>query len=128
MTAYPLIAVALGGALGAVARYGLFHVIGSVGVFPWATLSANLGGSFLLGACFAWWQQAEVAPYWRYFMQWGLLGAFTTFSALSLELWHMFEGRAYLTAGAYLGASVTGGVLLLIAGMWLVTWLRSLAL
>ena len=84
-----LIAVASGGALGALARYGLAALasrVAGIGGWPWATFIANLLGSAVMAALFVLiverggWPQGS-----REFLMVGLLGAFTTFSTFSLE-------------------------------------------
>lgn len=92
--------IALGGALGAVARSlvtgGLFKWL--PGMFPWGTLAVNVIGSFAIGILFAWlsgtvWLHTMARP----FLVVGFLGAFTTFSAFSIEtLTLLDDGRAGL--------------------------------
>jgi CrcB protein len=108
------LAVAVGGALGALARYGLASAIGSRS-FPWATLVINVAGSFALGAVLA-----GAAGRWpaaaSFFVTVGFLGAFTTFSTFSFEATELLrEGRA-AAAGAYVAASVVLGLLASVAG------------
>jgi len=96
-----LLAIALGGALGSVARY-----LSSVGVhrmagraLPWGTLSVNVVGSLLIGIAFVWFTERSVAnPLWRNFVMIGLLGGFTTFSSFSLETLNLIQEGAALRA------------------------------
>lgn len=95
------LAIALGGALGAVLRYGV-----STGVhhwwgreFPWGTLVVNVLGSLLMGLLFILLVERMAAtPALRAFWLVGLLGAFTTFSTFSLETLNLMQagelGRA----------------------------------
>ena len=116
------IAVALGGALGALARYlvvGRFEYWLGAG-FPYGTLTVNVVGAFLLGAlieimALRW----QVSLEMRAFMTVGVLGAFTTFSTFSLEVVLLFERGAILSMTAYLVASVGLAVLALFAGLHL---------
>ncbi len=109
--------VALGSALGGVARYG----VATLGVrwlgasFPWGTLAVNVVGSGLIG----WFVSTLSATPSRLFWITGICGGFTTFSAFSLETFTLFRqgefGRAALCLAASLllcGLSVAGGVLL----------------
>lgn len=83
-----LLLVALGGALGAGARYSLGGWLtdrwGTS--FPWHTLVINAGGAFLLGVLMAVsLGRGGVSQSWRLFLGSGILGGFTTFSTLSYE-------------------------------------------
>lgn len=100
-----LLLVAVGGALGAVARYGV-----GVGAarwlgltFPWGTLAVNVLGGFAMG-----WLAARVGPEQealRLALGVGVLGGFTTFSAFSLETVRLMEHQPGLAA-LYAAASV----------------------
>jgi fluoride exporter len=112
-----LTGVAFGGALGALARYGIDSVtvrkLGAVPeAFPWGTLLINVAGSFLLGVLFVALVEPGSGPDWlRAFLTTGLLGAFTTFSTFSVQTVQLAEtGRGGL-AIAYVLASVLAGVL-----------------
>jgi CrcB protein len=82
-----LISIAIGGAVGALLRYGLTGFISKNfdGAFPWGTLGVNLLGCLLIGFLWEIFSNAITAPNWRAFMLIGLLGAFTTFSTYGLE-------------------------------------------
>ncbi len=82
------LAVALGGALGAMGRYGVNAVVFSVagGRFPLGTLCVNVLGSVAMGVFYVLIVERALLPDpWREFVLVGLLGAFTTFSAFSLD-------------------------------------------
>lgn len=103
-------AVALGSALGGVARYGVgeFAVALLGRVFPWGTLAVNVLGSLAIGV--AWVVLAERtgnAEVWRHFWVVGVLGGFTTFSSFSLETLWLAEQFGPLRAGFYVLASVS---------------------
>ncbi|KAA3623375.1 MAG: fluoride efflux transporter CrcB [Proteobacteria bacterium] len=90
-----ILAVALGGALGAVLRYavvtGAASAIGRT--FPFGTLAVNIVGSFLIGMLFVWFQaRGPHHEILRASLIVGLLGGFTTFSAFSLETLNLFVG------------------------------------
>ncbi|MEO1136193.1 MAG: fluoride efflux transporter CrcB [Pseudomonadota bacterium] len=114
------LAVAAGGALGALARHGVsrtaLHLMGPN--FPWGTLVANVAGSFAMGLIIAWLAAREPAnPALRAFLTVGMLGAFTTFSTFSLDVVTLYRDRTVMIAGAYLMASVILSVGGLLAGL-----------
>lgn len=117
-----LMAVAAGGAFGAVGRYcvtvGAAYWIG-VG-FPIGTVIANLLGSFILGIIYeasllAWSPTAEL----RSFLIVGVLGGFTTFSGFSLDAFNLWERGDVWLAVVYVSASVVLGVLCFFFGLTL---------
>jgi CrcB protein len=110
------------GSAGTLARYGLQGVVQyrTGPSFPSGTLAVNCLGCFLLGGIgqFAL-QHLSFPPDWRVAMTIGFFGAFTTFSSFSWETVHMLQDGEWLKALVYAGISVLGGLLLLMAGMWL---------
>lgn len=83
-----LVAVALGGAVGASMRYGVTIIMVSLlgKSFPYATLIVNVLGSFIMGLLFSLIEHGIVADLpWRSLFGIGLLGAFTTFSTFSMD-------------------------------------------
>lgn len=115
-----LLAVALGGALGAVGRHFVagqaLRLVG--GGFPVGTLSVNVIGSFVLGVlvglmALKW----SVGPELRAFLVVGLLGGFTTFSAFSLDVVLLFERGNLPAAAAYVLATVVLSIGGLFAGL-----------
>ncbi|MCL7958868.1 MAG: fluoride efflux transporter CrcB [marine benthic group bacterium] len=115
--------VALGGALGALARYGISGwVYDRMGEnFPWGTLIVNLVGCLALGMVIRWLQVSAVSPEVRPFLTIGVLGAFTTFSTFSYETVALLQEGQWLRAGLYMGGSVALGLIAMVAGMALVT-------
>ena len=115
--------VALGGALGALARYGISGwVYNRMGEnFPWGTLVVNLVGCLALGLVIRWLQVSAVAPELRPFLTIGVLGAFTTFSTFSYETVALLQEGQWLRAGLYMGGSVVLGLIAMVAGMALAT-------
>ena len=114
--------VAAGGALGAMARYGLGLTVGRLApgaAWPWATLTANITGGLLMGLLAGWLALKAGAGQEsiRLFAAVGLLGGFTTFSAFSLETALMIESRQFALAGGYVAASVVLSVLALFIGL-----------
>ena len=105
-----LLLVGLGGALGAMARYGLALIVGRLWptAFPLATLLINSAGALAMGLFVG--LMARWLPPWqeeaRLFVAVGLLGGFTTFSAFSLDTVVLIERGELLQAGAYVLLSV----------------------
>ena len=117
-----ILAVAFGGAVGAVGRYlavtQVSHWLGSG--FPYGTLAVNVVGSFIMGALievFALvWSPSQVL---RAFLTVGCLGAFTTFSTFSMETILLVERGETGQAAIYALASVVLSVLGFFAGLQL---------
>jgi CrcB protein len=119
-----VLAVASGGALGAVARYaasGFISRLTSRTAFPWGTLSVNLVGAFALGALLAATTSGRLtmSPSTRTFLAIGVLGAFTTFSTFSYETLEAFRLRDFWIGGLNVVASVVLGLVACWAGMML---------
>lgn len=121
--------VAVGGALGSVARYGLARIWPAVpGEWPLATMSANLLGSFTIGAVavLVAARGAGNDEALRLFFMTGVLGGFTTYSAFALETVTMAGEGAWLRAIGYLLATVVGCALLAQAGRIVGTFLTEI--
>jgi CrcB protein len=114
-----LIAVAAGGALGALARYGLTSWIyrWAPDSFPWGTFAVNMVGSLFLGIVLGLFDGAVPETPWRAFLTIGLAGAFTTFSTFSYENVLLLQDREYARAVLYMGGSVAGAVSALLLGL-----------
>jgi fluoride exporter len=108
-----VLAVALAGALGALARWGIGAWFGHrFPTFPWGTMVINVSGSFILGVMFAVLVERNVgSTTLRLALMTGLLGAYTTFSTFSLETFRLFEDGATGSALANIGFSVILGLL-----------------
>ena len=113
-----LLQVALGGALGASARYltgvAAMRLIGPG--FPWATLFVNVMGSFLMGVLVIWFAHRDLTRLAPLLMT-GLLGGFTTFSAFSLDAVSLWQRGEAAAAALYVGVSVALSLAALLAGM-----------
>ena len=103
---------ALGGALGALGRWGLAEGLpSSPAGWPWATLVVNLTGCLLMGALLALVAARSPEPAWaRPFLGVGLLGGWTTFSTFAVEVVELVDAGSAVLAAAYVLASVVGGV------------------
>ena len=96
------LAVALGGALGAMARYGISGwVHGATGtVFPLGTLLVNIIGSFVIGIVLqVSTDRFVVSPEMRLFLTTGFCGGLTTFSTFSYETLRLIEDQQWAAAG-----------------------------
>jgi len=127
MTPQFVLAVALGGAVGSVARYlagiGAGRLFGTH--FPWGTLIINVTGSFLIGVfvgLFA--TRWDASPALRIFLTVGICGGYTTFSTFSLDTFYLIERGQSWQSAAYMVLSVLLSVGALIAALRLV---RTLA-
>jgi CrcB protein len=112
-----LAAIFVGGAIGAVARYGLAEALPhDPGTWPWATFIVNLAGALALGYLTTRLQERlPPTAYRRPLLGTGLCGALTTFSTMQVELLQMLDdGRAGLAAG-YAAATIAAGVLAIAA-------------
>lgn len=106
-----LLAVALGGALGASLRWGLALILPAAN-FPWPVLVANLSGSLAIGLAWAATESSLLAPALRLFLITGLLGALTTFSTFSLDVVYLMQNQRWLAATSFMAANVVGCVFL----------------
>ncbi len=113
------VGIGIAGCLGALARYGLEGLVSRrAGAFPWGTFAVNVSGSFLLGLTVTLLgERLAVAPWLRAAVAIGFLGAYTTFSTLSLESYRLLETRSYALAGANLLGSITAGLVALYGGI-----------
>lgn len=109
--------IALGGSLGAVARYGLstlvYHQTNEI--FPWGTLVVNLTGCFLIGILVELFDTAIIASQWRSFITIGFIGAYTTFSTFSFETLNLLrDGEIRLASFNIIANNILGIVLVLV--------------
>jgi len=115
-SATALLLVALGGALGSVARHLVsVAALGALGAgFPWGTLAVNVLGSAAIGVAAG----TGVAGGPRLLVVTGFLGGFTTFSAFGLDTGLLFE-RSPVLAAAYVAGSVGLGLAAFACAWWL---------
>jgi CrcB protein len=111
--------VALGGAVGASARYGVSLALPMrEGGWPWATFSVNVSGSLLIGALAGWLaSRGDASDPWRLLLGVGVLGGFTTFSAYSLETLRLIERGDWPGAITYALGSVLAGLAAVAIGL-----------
>lgn len=105
----PLLLVAIGGALGSVARYGAASAVNrfAQAPFPWGTLAVNIIGSFLIGLLMVLLMKAgEWRESSRLLLVTGVMGGFTTFSSFSWETWKLVEDGRLVMAMTNILASV----------------------
>ena len=120
--------VGAGGAAGAVARFGLtMMTLRFSAAFPVGTLLSNLLGCLIMGAIVqmlarvAWFAEGGViTDHNRLLFGVGFCGAFTTLSALVLEIGTMVQRNEILLAFAYLVTTLVGGFAFFYAGSWLI--------
>jgi CrcB protein len=123
-----IIAVAVGGAAGSVARYlvvlGCVRLCGPL--FPWGTLAVNVTGSFAMGVLAAvLFRFGAFAETVRHLVMVGFLGGFTTFSSFSLDVFGLAQRGETVAAAGYLLASVIFSVGGLFVGLKVAQWLAS---
>jgi len=118
-------AIAGGGALGAVLRHsvnqGALHYFGPA--YPLGTIAVNIFGSFVMGVLIAYFAHVwQPSPEVKAFLVTGLLGAFTTFSAFSLDFVTLWERGDEMAAFVYVLASVFFAIGALFLGMAIIRW------
>jgi len=117
----PYLLVAVGGALGSVARYGTGVLVGTVWrqSFPLGTMLINIVGSLAMGLLVGY--LARTTPAWqndaRLFVAVGVLGGFTTFSSFSLDTISMIERGETAQAILYVVVSVGAGLAALLGAL-----------
>lgn len=114
-----LLAVALGSAVGGVARYVISGALQRPSnAFPVGTLTVNIVGSFVLGAVVRYTAMSPTfSTEMRLLLGAGFCGGFTTFSTFSVETLELLQGGAYARAGLYVGLSVLTGLTAAVLGM-----------
>jgi CrcB protein len=115
-----LILIAVFGAAGTMARYGLqgFVQMRTSGTFPYGTLLINLTGCFLVGLIGQFtMNRMVISPDWRIAIGVGFFGGYTTFSSFGWETAKMLEDGEWLPATTYVAASVVAGLLLTMTGI-----------
>ncbi len=113
------VAVAIGGAIGSVARLGVTRLSQAWlgGGFPWGTFAVNLLGCTAMGVLAALLAARPGDDPWRLFLLTGILGGFTTFSAFSLDALSLWERGEAVAAAAYVLGSVVLSLVGVVLGM-----------
>jgi len=122
-----ILAIGLGGALGALLRWWLGLKLNAyLPAIPPGTLAANLIGGYVVGMAVAFFgTYSALAPEWRLFVITGFCGALTTFSTFSAEVVTLMQqGRALWALGAA-GAHLIGSIVMTFAGIGTVVWIRG---
>jgi fluoride exporter len=124
-----LLAIACGGALGALARIGIARALPtSAGSWPWATFAVNIAGALMIGYFVTRLQERlPVSTLRRPLLSTGLCGALTTFSTVQIELLRMVDQHRYGLAAGYLVASVLCGYFAVFASSAAVRRVRAIA-
>ncbi|MBS98493.1 MAG: fluoride efflux transporter CrcB [Oceanospirillaceae bacterium] len=113
------LSIALGGALGAMARYWVSGFLNNADYrLPVGTLAVNVVGSFLMGVCFVLiLEKARLSPEMRPLMMTGFMGAFTTFSTFSLETVALIQEGHIMSALIYISLSLVLCLVALYVGL-----------
>ncbi|WP_370456307.1 fluoride efflux transporter CrcB [Salinisphaera sp. Q1T1-3] len=116
---YSILAIALGAAIGANVRWGLGLGLNSLlPQMPPGTLVANLIGAFLIGiAVAAFTAMPQLSSFWRLLVVTGFLGALTTFSTFSSEIYAQLQDGRLFWALAGIAAHVAGSLVMVALGM-----------
>lgn len=116
-----ILSVAIGGASGAVARYGLNLLFAkTLAPFPFATFFINVTGCFLIGfLLIIFSDKFPASENLRLAVIVGFLGAYTTFSTFEMEIFELVREREFVTAFLYLFSSVLIGFVGVASGVWL---------
>ncbi|WP_317928863.1 fluoride efflux transporter CrcB [Halioxenophilus sp. WMMB6] len=115
------LAVALGGAMGAMARFGIstYWLPVIPGRFPWSTLLVNVLGSFCIGVLYVIIvEKALWSHQWRILLMTGFLGALTTFSTFSIESVNLLQRGQGLLAITYAGSTLLACIAASAMGLW----------
>nr|WP_133852162.1 fluoride efflux transporter CrcB [Labedaea rhizosphaerae] len=116
-----MLVIALGGGLGALARFGMGKWLPSEpGRFPWGTFLTNVVGCLLIGVLMVLVTEVlQAHPLVRPFFGVGVLGGFTTFSTYAVETQGLLEPGTVVLAFGYLAGTLVAALLAVLAGVWL---------
>lgn len=105
--------VALGGSLGALARYWVGSTVsGKMGTrFPYGTFVINMSACLIIGFSIVFLgRRTDLNPAWRFLIPVGFVGAYSTFSTFEFETFASLQSGAFLIAGAYVALSIFLGL------------------
>jgi CrcB protein len=109
--------ICLGACVGALLRWQLGLWLSTPGQLPWGTLAANALGGYLIGFILAWLHaHPQLDPVWRLLLVTGFLGALTTFSSYSAEVFALLQAQRWGMALLWAGAHIVASLLLTAAG------------
>ena len=114
--------VALGGALGSVARFWVGGTVASrFGTrFPYGTFVINITACLIIGFSLEYLgEHLELTPAWRYLIPIGFVGAYSTFSTFEWEIFSNLQLGTFLISGLYLGLSIVLGLVAVWCGVLL---------
>jgi len=116
-----LILIGVGGALGAVSRYGIDKLItGIIGQTVLGTFAVNISGSLMLGLIAGIASSRSNLPEaYTMLMAVGFCGSFTTFSTVTVSSFRLFEDGDYMTASTNIFGSIIVGLIAAGIGLWL---------
>jgi fluoride exporter len=122
-----IFAISGGATLGALLRWWLGSMLDShFPTIPPGTLAANLIGGYVIGAAVAFFASfTAVSPEWRLFVITGFCGGLTTFSTFSAEIVTLLQQGRPGWACAAAAVHLTGSVLMTLAGIGTIAWIRS---
>ena len=123
-----ILMVAIGGAIGAVARQQSNQLIMRIfgGEFPIGTIFVNILGSFIMGLLFELFaSKITLSNEWRSLIFTGVLASFTTFSSFALDVALLSERNEYYYALCYIGISVVLSIGALFVGLWVMRGLLT---
>ena len=122
-----VVAISLGASLGALLRWGFGNRLNELfPAVPPGTLMANLVGGYVVGAAIAFFATVTaLAPEWRLFVITGFCGGLTTFSTFSAEIVLLLQQGRVGTAAAAAGVHLFGSLLMTVAGIATVGWIRG---
>lgn len=109
--------IAIGGALGSIARYWVgSSIAGRMGIrFPYGTLIVNITACVVIGFSMTYLgRRAELSPAWRFLIPVGFIGAYSTFSTYEWETWSTMRSGAFGIAALY----AVGSFVLGLASVW----------
>ncbi|MBX9666996.1 MAG: fluoride efflux transporter CrcB [Candidatus Obscuribacterales bacterium] len=116
-----MVAVSIGGSIGSILRFLCNHLFAQLlgTTFPWGTLVVNVAGSLLIGfvATLATTKPGSIDPTFRFFLTSGFAGGFTTFSALALESFQLFQKGEVWLAVANVGGNLIIGFAAVVLGV-----------